>query len=101
MGVRRNLYCLRGAAVAAKGRGRGARTTEVVCDWVGWHARGAVAGGGGVVAVCAARWKDIPAEEHDHLSGLLLDRGDPGRSGAHAAMADSNAGVVGTGPHER
>ena len=40
MGIRRNLYRLRGEAVGAEGRGRGAGTTKIICDWVGWDAAG-------------------------------------------------------------
>ncbi len=86
--------------MGAESRSGGAGATKIVCDRVGWDARGAVAGGGGVVAVRTARWKDVSAEEHDYLSGFLLDRRDSGGAGVDAAMANSTAGIVGTGPHE-
>jgi NhaP-type Na+/H+ or K+/H+ antiporter len=70
-----------------------------VIGW-GWNARGIVARGGSVVALRAAGWADVSAEEHDHLSGLLFDRGDTGCPGADAAMAHSKAGVIGTLRHE-
>ena len=85
-------------SVGPEGGGDGARTTTAVCDRLGWNARSVVAGGGGVVAVCAAGRKDVSAEEHDHLSGVLPDRGDAGSARTDAAMADSKAGVVGLGP---
>lgn len=67
-----------------------------VCDWVRWDA-----GSGGVVAVCAPGWKEVPAAKHDYLPGVLPDRGDAGRARANASKADLKAGVAGTGAHER
>src|ERR1700732_1689019 len=91
VGVRRNLCRIRGSALGTKGGGGEARATKSICDRVGWDARGTIASGCRVVAVCTAGRKNVPAEEHDHLPRILLDCRDSGGARADATMADSKA----------
>jgi monovalent cation/hydrogen antiporter len=97
----RDLYCIRCPAFGSKGGGGEARSTNGVCDRVGWYARSIVAGGGYLVAVCPSGWKNVPAEEHDYIPCVLLDCSDAGGAGSDAAMADSKAWTVRLRPRER
>src|ERR1700678_1158307 len=101
MGVWRDLYRLRTAALGAEGRGGRAGATRIVCDWVGWHAWGTLAGSGGLSAVCATRGRNVSTEEHDYLPRVLPDRGDPGIAGSESALADSKPWAVNLGQHKR
>jgi NhaP-type Na+/H+ or K+/H+ antiporter len=67
---------------------------------VGRDARSSVASGSRMVAVCTAGWKDVSAEKHDYLFGVLSNRGDAGGARPDAAMADSKVRVVGGGEDE-
>src|ERR1700730_9065011 len=101
MGVWRDLYCLRSAALGAEGRGERAEPTRIVCHRVGWYAWGTLAVSGGLSAVCAAGWRNVSAEKHDYLPGVLPDCGDLGVAGSDPAMADSQSWAFNPGWHQR
>src|ERR1700732_3789693 len=92
VGVRRNLCRIRGSALGTKGGSREARATKTLCDRVGWDARRTIVGGRRVVTVCTAGWKNVPAEEHDYLPRVLLNRMGSVCARAVVTMADSRAG---------
>src|ERR1700728_116178 len=100
MGVWRDLYRLYRAALGAEGRGERAGPPRVVCDRVGWHAWGTLAGSGGLSAVRATGWGDVSAKKHDHLSCVLPDCGNAGVAGADVALADSKPWAFILGGHQ-